>query len=134
MPTLSLHHLRLCDGTCRVVALSAFRPLAGRYRSKWVQHGLCNDIKLVKACVTIRIRHKHGVGFGAHCLTEISVTIPGRYDPEQPLQQQHREFLRDKVVFREVVPITDPSLRAKIHQTYRIGYLKDVILPRRAAA
>lgn len=55
-----------------------------------------------------------------------------RYDPEQPVRQQHREFLREKVVFREVVPISDPTVRAKIHQTYRIGYLKDVILPRHA--
>ena len=43
---------------------------------------------------------------------------------------QHRAFLRDSVVFKEVVPIQDPAIRAKIHQTYRIGYLKDVILPR----
>jgi len=36
-------------------------------------------------------------------------------------------------VFREVVPISDTSVRAKIHQTYRMGYLKDVILPRWAS-
>ena len=34
------------------------------------------------------------------------------------------------MVFKEVVPIQDATIRAKIHQTYRIGYLKDVILPR----
>jgi protein phosphatase 4 regulatory subunit 3 len=34
------------------------------------------------------------------------------------------------VVFREVVPISDAAVRAKIHQTYRMGYLKDIILPR----
>ena len=52
------------------------------------------------------------------------------YDPELVMQQHHREFLRDKVVFKEVVPISDPALRAKIHQTYRLAYLKDVVLPR----
>ena len=35
-----------------------------------------------------------------------------------------------QVVFKEVVPIRDASLRAKIHQTYRMGYVKDVVLPR----
>jgi hypothetical protein len=30
----------------------------------------------------------------------------------------------------QVVPITDASVRLKIHQTYRIGYLKDVVLAR----
>ncbi len=50
---------------------------------------------------------------------------------EQPVERtQHRVFLRDSVVFKEVVPIQDADVRAKIHQTYRIGYLKDVILPR----
>ncbi len=52
------------------------------------------------------------------------------HDPELPQQQRHREFLRDRVVFKEVVPIADPGLRAKIHQTYRLAYLKDVALPR----
>ena len=52
------------------------------------------------------------------------------YDPELYLQQHHRDFLREKVVFKEVVPIADPALRAKIHQTYRLAYLKDVVLPR----
>ena len=52
------------------------------------------------------------------------------YDPELIEQQHHRSFLRDKVVFKEVVPIQDVALRAKIHQTYRLAYLKDVVLPR----
>ena len=52
------------------------------------------------------------------------------YDPELFEQQHHRTFLRDKVVFKEVVPIADAALRAKIHQTYRLAYLKDVVLPR----
>lgn len=52
------------------------------------------------------------------------------YDPEIPTQQQHRAYLRDTVIFKEVVPIKKPALRAKIHQTYRMGYVKDVILPR----
>ena len=34
------------------------------------------------------------------------------------------------VQFKEVVPIQDPAILAKIHQTYRIQYVKDVILPR----
>jgi len=52
------------------------------------------------------------------------------YDPEQSERTQHREFLRDKVKFKEVVTIANPAIREKIHQTCRLGYLKDVILPR----
>lgn len=54
------------------------------------------------------------------------------YEPEVPpeLRPKHRDFLRDKAVFKEVVPIGSASVRAKIHQSYRLGYVKDVVLPR----
>ncbi|URD78394.1 hypothetical protein MUK42_19060 [Musa troglodytarum] len=52
------------------------------------------------------------------------------YDPEVPQVQRHRSFLKEHVVFKEAIPIKDSSVLSKIHQTYRIGYLKDVILPR----
>ncbi|KAL6626231.1 hypothetical protein ACP70R_029957 [Stipagrostis hirtigluma subsp. patula] len=52
------------------------------------------------------------------------------YDPEVPRGQKHRAFLKDHVVFKEAIPIKSVSVVSKIHQTYRIGYLKDVILPR----
>ncbi len=46
------------------------------------------------------------------------------YDPEIPVRQRHRDYLERSVVFKEVVPISDPVIRNKIHQTYRLGYLK----------
>ena len=52
------------------------------------------------------------------------------YDPDLKTPQRHREYLAHNVTFKEVVPITDPALLSKIHQTYRIQYLKDVVLPR----
>nr|CAB3473076.1 unnamed protein product [Digitaria exilis] len=52
------------------------------------------------------------------------------YDPEVPRVQRHRAFLKDHVVFKEAIHIENVSVVSKIHQTYRIGYLKDVILPR----
>ncbi|TVU21016.1 hypothetical protein EJB05_30625 [Eragrostis curvula] len=52
------------------------------------------------------------------------------YDPEVPRPQKHRAFLKDHVVFKEAIPIKNLSVVSRIHQTYRIGYLKDVILPR----
>ncbi|CAM0881167.1 unnamed protein product [Alopecurus aequalis] len=52
------------------------------------------------------------------------------YDPEVAKVQKHRIFLKDHVVFKEAIPIKNVSVVSRIHQTYRIGYLKDVILPR----
>ncbi|MCH89985.1 serine/threonine protein phosphatase 4 regulatory subunit, partial [Trifolium medium] len=51
-------------------------------------------------------------------------------DPESTSVQHHRKFLKDHVVFKEAIPIKDPNALAKIHQTYRVGYLKDVVLAR----
>ncbi|KAJ0979863.1 hypothetical protein J5N97_015337 [Dioscorea zingiberensis] len=52
------------------------------------------------------------------------------YDPEVPQVQRHRVFLKEHVTFKEAIPIKDPFILSKIHRTYRIGYIKDVILPR----
>ncbi|XP_010440525.2 PREDICTED: serine/threonine-protein phosphatase 4 regulatory subunit 3 [Camelina sativa] len=50
------------------------------------------------------------------------------YNPDVPKSQQHRTFLREDVVFKEVIPFTNPLVLSKIHRTYRIRYLKDVVL------
>eukprot|EP01125_Pyxidicula_operculata_P000252 TRINITY_DN10331_c0_g1_i1.p1 TRINITY_DN10331_c0_g1~~TRINITY_DN10331_c0_g1_i1.p1 ORF type:complete len:744 (+),score=85.65 TRINITY_DN10331_c0_g1_i1:100-2331(+) len=55
-----------------------------------------------------------------------------QHDPESGIigQTKHAEFLRERVKFKEVVPLNNPSLEAKIHQTFRLQYLKDVALAR----
>lgn len=42
----------------------------------------------------------------------------------------HRQYLSDKTRFKEVVKIEAPLIRKKIHYTYRLQYLKDVVLAR----
>lgn len=42
----------------------------------------------------------------------------------------HRQYLSDESKFKEVVPIQDPDVKRKIHFTYRLQYLKDVVLAR----
>lgn len=52
-------------------------------------------------------------------------------DPDFPSHKaNHRQFLSDKSKFKEVVPIKDPEIKKKIHWTYRLQYLKDVVLAR----
>ncbi|KAL7275412.1 Platinum sensitivity protein [Rhizina undulata] len=53
------------------------------------------------------------------------------YDPDFPSHKaNHRQYLSDKSKFKEVVPIRDPEISKKIHCTYRLQYLKDVVLAR----
>ncbi|KAL8612838.1 Serine/threonine-protein phosphatase 4 regulatory subunit 3A [Nucella lapillus] len=51
------------------------------------------------------------------------------YDPSSPQPAKHRDYLRNKAKFKEVVPMTNSELENKIHQTYRVQYIQEVILP-----
>jgi len=52
------------------------------------------------------------------------------YDPSRKTNPvKHREFLRNKASFRDVLPITDTNLRDKINQTYRMQYVQESVLP-----
>ncbi|XP_063831453.1 serine/threonine-protein phosphatase 4 regulatory subunit 3 isoform X1 [Ostrinia nubilalis] len=51
------------------------------------------------------------------------------YDPSLPQPKKHREYLRELAKFREAIPIKNQDLLAKIHQTYRVQYIQDIVLP-----
>ncbi|KAF6767780.1 hypothetical protein AHF37_06055 [Paragonimus kellicotti] len=42
---------------------------------------------------------------------------------------RHRDFLRNKATFREVLPLHNSELVSKIHQTYRVQYIQECCLP-----
>lgn len=53
------------------------------------------------------------------------------YDPDFPSHKaNHRQWLSDESRYKEVVHIDDDVIRKKIHHTYRLQYLKDVVLAR----
>ncbi|MCJ1353768.1 MAG: Platinum sensitivity protein [Icmadophila ericetorum] len=53
------------------------------------------------------------------------------YDQDFPNHKaNHRQFLKDRSRFKEVVPIEDEVTKKKIHSTWRLQYLKDVVLAR----
>jgi protein phosphatase-4 regulatory subunit 3 len=55
------------------------------------------------------------------------------YDPDLPIligKANHREYLTKVVVYKQVVPFTNKETYSKIHQTFKIQYIKDTVLPR----
>lgn len=53
------------------------------------------------------------------------------YDPEFPTHKaNYREFLSQNSHFHEPIPIRDAQMQRKIHHTYRLQFLKDVVLAR----
>jgi protein phosphatase 4 regulatory subunit 3 len=52
-------------------------------------------------------------------------------DPEFPAHKaNYRDFLRDTTRFHQPISIHDPVIQKKIHHTYRLLFLKDVVLAR----
>ena len=59
--------------------------------------------------------------------------VDGKYtdDPDFPDHKaNHRRYLQDPSRYKEVVPIPDLNIQKKIHCTWRLLYLKDVVLAR----
>ncbi|KAG9019471.1 Platinum sensitivity protein [Tulasnella sp. 427] len=53
------------------------------------------------------------------------------YDPEFPTYKaSFREYLATSTQYKEVVVFRDDTIKKKIHQTYRLQFLKDVVLAR----
>lgn len=80
---------------------------------------------------TILMLNDHGM-YEHICEDSLFFGVVGmlEYDPEFPSHKaNYREFLTDTARFHE--PITfQPSIQRKIHHTYRLQFLKDVVLAR----
>ncbi|XP_023006366.1 serine/threonine-protein phosphatase 4 regulatory subunit 3-like isoform X5 [Cucurbita maxima] len=90
--------------------------------------GLHMIYKIVRGIILLNSSQIFEKIFGDELIMDIIGSL--EYDPEVPHVQHHRNFLKENVIFKEAIPIKDPSVLSKIHQTYRIGYLKDVVLAR----
>ncbi|KAG4304874.1 hypothetical protein PORY_001549 [Pneumocystis oryctolagi] len=64
---------------------------------------------------------------------DIILSVAGilEYDPDfTTYKANYREYLSDTSKFKQVVDIENVEIRNKIHQTFRLQYLKDVVLAR----
>ncbi|KAJ6816673.1 serine/threonine-protein phosphatase 4 regulatory subunit 3B isoform X2 [Iris pallida] len=94
----------------------------------WNLDGLHMIFKLIKGIILLNSPQIFEKIFGEEFILDVIGSL--EYDPEVPEVQHHRSFLKEHVVFKEAIPIKNSSVLSKIHQTYRVGYIKDVILPR----
>ncbi|KAI1461968.1 DUF625-domain-containing protein [Annulohypoxylon moriforme] len=89
-------------------------------------HRLCNIMKIVILLNDTSII-EHAVS--DECV--IGVVGALEYDPDFPSHKaNHRQWLEGEGRYKEVVRIEDSQILKKIHQTYRLQYLKDVVLAR----
>ncbi|KAG8499564.1 hypothetical protein CXB51_006159 [Gossypium anomalum] len=90
--------------------------------------GLHMIFKIVKGIILLNSAQIFEKIFGDELIMDIIGSL--EYDPDVPQVQHYRNFLKEHVVFKEAVPIKNPMVISKIHQAYRVGYLKDVVLAR----
>jgi protein phosphatase 4 regulatory subunit 3 len=89
-------------------------------------HRLCNIMKTIILLNDTSII-EHAVS--DECVLGVVGAL--EYDPDFPSHKaNHRHWLDNKGRYKEVVHIEDEVTRRKIHQTYRLQYLKDVVLAR----
>lgn len=89
-------------------------------------HHLCNIIKIILLLNDTSII-EHAVS--DECVLGVVGAL--EYDPDFPSHKaNHRQWLNNQGRYKEVVRIQDDVIRKKIHQTYRLQYLKDVVLAR----
>lgn len=90
--------------------------------------GLHLIFKIMKGIISLNSSQIFEMIFSDEYIMDVVGTL--EYDPELPSRREHRAFLREQVIFKQAMPIGNSSILSKIHQTYRVGYIKDVILPR----
>ncbi|KAG6019788.1 hypothetical protein E4U41_003077, partial [Claviceps citrina] len=89
-------------------------------------HRLCNIMKTIILLNDTSII-EHAVS--DDCLFGVVGAL--EYDPDFPSHKaNHRHWFDNQGRYKQVVPIEDDQTRQKIHQTYRLQYLKDVVLAR----
>ncbi|KAK9475733.1 component of IIS longevity pathway SMK-1-domain-containing protein [Lipomyces japonicus] len=89
-------------------------------------HALCRIMKLI-------ILMNDNTILEQIILDEYIIGVVGilEYDPEFPtFKANHREYISDESRFKEVVPFPDENIKNKIKYTFRLQYLKDVVLAR----
>ena len=89
-------------------------------------HLLCNIMKML-----ILLNESPIVDHIVHEDVVFGVIGALEYDPDFPNHKaNHRRYLRDNSRYKEVLTIADDNITKKIHATWRLTYLKDVVLAR----
>ena len=89
-------------------------------------HRLCNIMKTILLLNDTSIMEQ---AVSDECILGVVGAL--EYDPDFPTHKaNHRQWLDNQSRYKEVVRIQNEQVRRKIHMTYRLQYLKDVVLAR----
>eukprot|EP00178_Gracilaria_changii_P014134 TRINITY_DN40122_c0_g1_i1.p1 TRINITY_DN40122_c0_g1~~TRINITY_DN40122_c0_g1_i1.p1 ORF type:complete len:1330 (+),score=219.21 TRINITY_DN40122_c0_g1_i1:506-4495(+) len=148
--SLSMEHKSRTDTHSALVGLpvedvteasSEFRPVratelrtADGLEKAAIGENVCKDSEVNMCSAVDDVKQVDGLACPPSKNNDEETTSSGNMasqDLDKPLVlRRHRDFLERTVLYKSVIPITDLSVLAKIHQNYRITYIRDVILSR----
>ncbi|SMR49111.1 unnamed protein product [Zymoseptoria tritici ST99CH_1E4] len=109
-----------------ILKLAPLVDEAERLESAYDLHRLCTIMKLL-----ILLNDTSIIEFVVTDQAIMGVVGALEYDPDFPSHRaNHRQYLSDTSKFKEVVAFEHLDIKRKIHYTYRLLYLKDVVLAR----
>jgi protein phosphatase-4 regulatory subunit 3 len=109
-----------------ILKLTPLVELAEDFESLEDLHRLCNIMKIM-----ILLNDSAIMEYAVTDELILGVVGALEYDPDFPSHKaNHRQWLADESRYKEVVPIADEGIQKKVHYTYRLQYLKDVVLAR----
>ncbi|KAJ2379513.1 Platinum sensitivity protein, partial [Coemansia sp. RSA 2603] len=118
--------------------LVSFITSTGYFEELHELHGTCEDLDaedelhLIYSIVRQIVLLNDSSIFEYIVKRENFIDVVGmlEYDPQHSIGHgKFRSFLQNRLRFKEVVSIDDEEIKSKIHQTFRLQYLKDVVLP-----
>eukprot|EP00698_Gefionella_okellyi_P004493 TRINITY_DN1412_c0_g1_i3.p1 TRINITY_DN1412_c0_g1~~TRINITY_DN1412_c0_g1_i3.p1 ORF type:complete len:595 (+),score=72.51 TRINITY_DN1412_c0_g1_i3:53-1837(+) len=90
---------------------------------------LDNIYKIFKTMVFLNDTDLYDILFADENILNVIGTF--EYDPVMKTHAvHHRQFLQDKSRFKCIVDFRNPAVDQRVHQNFRLQYLKDVVLPR----
>ena len=97
------------------------------------QAELCEDTvtlhevyRVVRALVLLGDTNLLEVLFGEELVHDVIGAL--EYDPDSSERINHRTYINEKLCFKEVLGLPSAPIRAKIHQTQHLAYVKDNVL------
>ena len=91
------------------------------------EEGLHHLYEIFKAIFTLNKNSLFEIMFVEENILDVLGVL--EYDPNAKETVKHRQFVQEKAHFKEVIPITSNELRQKIHQTYKVQYIQDILVP-----
>ncbi|XP_005080124.1 protein PPP4R3C-like [Mesocricetus auratus] len=82
---------------------------------------------IIRGILFLNNMRLYEIMFSDECIMDVLGCL--EYDPDLDQPYRHREFLTVNAKFKEVMPITCSNLRQKIHQTYKMQYIHDILFP-----